>query len=194
MSSSLDRQSPARSRFATAAGTIAGFVAVLWAVEIVNTVLGNRLNSFGVRPWRLDGLAGLLFAPLLHNGWGHLISNTGPLLVLGFMILLSGVATWVRVTALVWVSGGIGAWLFGFPGSVHVGASGLVFGWIVYLVLRGVYARKPLQIGVGLLVLLAYGAVLWGVLPGRIGISWQMHLFGALGGGVAAWLEGRRTS
>jgi len=189
MSLNPEQERPTRSRFATAATTIGGFVLLLWVIELVDTLMGHRLDAFGVRPWDLGGLSGILFAPLLHLGWGHLIANTGPLLVLGFVILLSGVGTWLRVTAVVWLVGGLGTWLTGGPGSVHIGASGLVFGWIVYLVLRGVFSRSLLQIGVGVVILLAYGAILWGVLPGQFGISWQGHLFGAIGGGLAARLE-----
>lgn len=166
----------------------AGFVAVLWVSEIVDTVLGNRLDAEGIRPGDPDGLSGIVFAPLLHGGFGHLVANSIPLLVLGFLVLLSGVARWAAVTALVWVVAGIGTWFFGGAGTVHIGASSLVFGWLSYLILRGFVTRRPGQILVGVLVLLTYGGALWGVLPGQPGISWQGHLFGALGGVLAAWL------
>jgi len=165
----------------------AGFVAVLWVSEIIDTVLGNRLDAEGIRPGSTDGLSGVLFAPLLHGGFGHLIANTVPLLVLGFLILLSGVGQWAAVTAAVWVIGGLGTWLFGGVGTVHIGASGLVFGWLTYLIVRGLVTRHPWQIVVGLAVFLLYGGALWGVLPGQPGISWQGHLFGAIGGVVVAW-------
>jgi membrane associated rhomboid family serine protease len=165
----------------------AGFVAVLWVSEIIDTVLDNRLDAEGIRPGSTDGLSGVLFAPLLHGGFGHLVANTVPLLVLGFLILLSGVGQWAAVTAAVWVVGGLGTWLFGGVGTVHIGASGLVFGWLTYLIVRGLFTRRPWQIVVGLAVFLLYGGALWGVLPGQPGISWQGHLFGAIGGVVAAW-------
>jgi membrane associated rhomboid family serine protease len=165
-----------------------GFVAVLWVSEIIDTALGNRLDAEGIRPGSTDGLTGILFAPLLHGGFGHLIANTVPLLVLGFLVLLSGVGQWAAVTAAVWVVGGLGTWLFGGVGTVHIGASGLIFGWLAYLIARGLFTRRPWQIAVGVVVFLLYGGALWGVLPGQSGISWQGHLFGALGGLVAAWL------
>ena len=165
----------------------AGFVAVLWVSEIIDTALGNRLDAEGIRPGSTDGLSGILFAPLLHGGFGHLIANTVPLLVLGFLILLSGVGQWAALTATVWVIGGLGTWLFGGLGTVHIGASGLVFGWLTYLIVRGLFTRRPWQIVGGLAVFLLYGGALWGVLPGQPGISWQGHLFGAIGGVVAAW-------
>ncbi|WP_107766581.1 rhomboid family intramembrane serine protease [Nocardioides terrigena] len=170
-----------------------GFVAVLWVAEIVDTLLGNRLDAEGIRPGYSDGLSGIAFAPLLHAGFGHLIANSVPLLVLGFLILLSGVARWAAVTTLVWVVAGVGTWLFGGVGTVHLGASGLVFGWLTYLIVRGFVTRRPGQILVGIAVLMAYGGALWGVLPGQPGISWQGHLFGAIGGVLAAWwLSGGR--
>jgi membrane associated rhomboid family serine protease len=171
----------------------AGFVAVLWVSEIIDTLLGNRLDAEGIRPGDPDGLSGIAFAPLLHGGFGHLAANSVPLLVLGFLILLSGVARWIAVTTLVWLVAGVGTWLFGGVGTVHIGASGLVFGWLTYLIVRGLVTRRPGQIAVGVVVLLVYGGALWGVLPGQPGVSWQGHLFGALAGVMAAWwLSGGR--
>lgn len=169
-----------------------GFVGVLWLSEIIDTVLNNRLDSEGIRPGSTDGLSGILFAPLLHGGFGHLIANTVPLLVLGFLVLLSGLRQWVAVTAAVWLIGGVGTWLFGGAGTVHIGASGLVFGWLAYLIVRGFFNRQPAQILVGIAVFLMYGGALWGVLPGQPGISWQGHLFGAVGGVVVAWMLAAR--
>lgn len=171
----------------TAARVILGFVALLWALELLDTALDNRLDGWGVRPRSDEGLAGILFAPLLHLGWAHLAGNTVPLLVLGFLILLSGVQQWAVVTATIWLVGGFGVWLTADPWTVHLGASVLVFGWLIYLVLRGLFTRRLGQIALGVLVLVAYGGLLWGVLPGQPGVSWQGHLFGALGGGLAAW-------
>lgn len=171
------------------AGTLAGgFVALLYAIELADAVLSERLDSHGVRPRSDEGLLGIVFAPLLHGGWSHLVANTIPLLVLGFLLALSGVRTWVSVTAIVWVVGGLGVWLFGGSNTVHIGASGLVFGWLVHLIVRGIFARSLKQLALGVVVFLAYGSVLWGVIPSRPGISWEGHLFGALGGALAAWL------
>lgn len=175
-----------------AAQVIAGFVALLYVVELVDTLMGHRLDGAGVRPREVDGLDGILFAPLLHNGWPHLVANTVPLLVFGFLILLAGVARWLAVTAVVWVVGGVGTWLTGQPHSLHLGASVLAFGWLVYLLLRGIFSRNASQIALGVILLLVYGGVLWGMLPGQPGISWQGHLFGALGGALAAWWLGAR--
>ncbi|WP_332667705.1 rhomboid family intramembrane serine protease [Aeromicrobium sp.] len=171
------------------AGTVVGgFVALLYAIEVVDTVVSDRLDSHGVRPRTDEGLLGVVFAPLLHGGWAHLVANTIPLLVLGFLLALSGVRTWLSVTVIVWVVGGLGVWLFGDSNTVHIGASGLVFGWLVHLIVRGIFARSLRQLALGVVVFLVYGSVLWGVIPGRPGISWEGHLFGALGGALAAWL------
>jgi membrane associated rhomboid family serine protease len=186
--SATDRPAPPTRGWVLAATVIGGFVALLYAIELLDTLLDNRLDQEGVQPQDRDGLLGILFAPLLHVGWGHLAANTVPLLLLGFLILLSGVGHWLEVTAIVWVVGGLGTWLVAPPHTVHLGASVLVFGWLVHLILRGFFTRRPGQIVLGLVVLFLYGGVLWGVLPGQAGISWQGHLFGALGGGLAAWL------
>lgn len=166
----------------------AGFVALLYAVELLDAILPGSLDDNGVRPRSLDGLEGVALGPLLHGGWAHLLGNTVPLLVLGFLVGLSGVRTWLQVTAIVWVVGGAAVWLVAAPGTVHLGASGLVFGWLSYLVVRGVFSRHLGQIALGMVVLLVYGGLLWGVLPGRPGVSWESHLFGAAAGALAAWL------
>lgn len=176
-----------RDNWATAAIWSGGFVALLWVLEVVDTLLGNRLDAEGIRPGTTDGLLGVLLAPLLHGGFGHLLANTVPLLVLGFLVLLSGLARGLAATAVIWLVAGLGTWLFGGPGTVHLGASGVVFGWLTYLLVRGFLSRSPAQIAVGVGVFLVYGGLLWGVLPGRPGISWQGHLFGAIGGVIAAW-------
>jgi len=183
------------SRWGDAALVIGVFVGVLWALEVLDTILGHRLDRLGIEPREADGLWGILFAPLLHGGFGHLIANTIPALVLGFIILLSGGPVWARATGTIWIVGGVGTWLTGGANTVHLGASVLIFGWIVFLVLRGFFNRSALQIVVGLGVLLAYGGALWGVLPTTPGVSWQGHLFGAVGGGLAAfWMAERETA
>jgi len=181
---------PGRSRPLVAAQVIVGFVALLYLVELVDTLDRNRLDGYGIRPREVDGLDGIVFAPLLHHGWAHLAANTVPLLVFGFLILLAGVARWAAVTAVVWVVGGVGTWVTGQPHSLHLGASVLAFGWLVYLLLRGIFARDASQVALGAILLFLYGGILYGVLPGQPGISWQGHLFGALGGALAAYRFG----
>jgi membrane associated rhomboid family serine protease len=168
------------------------FVAGLYVIELLDQLSGSQLQRVGgLEPRETDGVDGILFAPVLHGPWDHLLANTVPLLLFGFLILLAGVQRWLVVTAVVWVVGGVGVWLTGGTGTVHIGASVLVFGWLSYLLLRGVFSRQPGQLALGVLLLVIYGGILWGVMPGQPGISWQGHLFGAIGGGLAAWQLGR---
>lgn len=184
---------PAPEPIRDSAVLVGGFVALLWVIEIVDTIVGNRLDDYGVRPRSDEGLLGIVFAPLLHGGFGHLLSNTLPLLVLGFLIALSGIGRALAATAVIWVIAGIGTWLIAPDNTNHIGASSLVFGFVTYLVARGFFTRQFGQIALGVLVLVVYGGILWGVLPGQPGISWQGHLFGAVGGVVAAALLATRT-
>ncbi|HWJ82287.1 MAG TPA: rhomboid family intramembrane serine protease [Nocardioides sp.] len=180
-----DRGLPAWQVAALGAG---GFTALLWLIEIVDTAMNHRLDQYGVQPRSGEGLLGIVFAPLLHGGWAHLEANTVPCLVLGFLTLATGLLRGLLATAVIWVVGGVGVWLVAGSNSDHIGASGLIFGWIVYLVVRGIVNRRLWEIALGLVVLLLYGSALWGVLPGQPGVSWQGHLFGAIGGGLAAVL------
>ena len=181
----LPAGSERRATWQRAAIVIAAFVAVLWVIEIVNAS-GADLTDDGIRPRQLGGLWGVLWAPLLHASFTHLESNTIPLLVLGFLVLLGGLARFGAVTATVWLVSGIGVWLLGGTNTVVVGASGLAFGWLAYIIVRGVFTRSLVQIALGLVILVVYGGLLWGVLPGASGVSWQAHLFGAVGGILAA--------
>ena len=190
------QQAPApekrRSTPGTAFQVILLFVGSLYVVELLDQLSGSHLQSIGgIEPRANEGLDGILFAPMLHGPWEHLLANTVPLLVFGFLLLLAGVRRWLEVTAVVWLVGGAGVWLTGGAGTLHIGASILVFGWLCYLLLRGVFSRNPGQLALGVILLLIYGGVLWGVLPGQPGVSWQGHLFGAIGGGLAAGWFGR---
>ncbi|WP_193605609.1 rhomboid family intramembrane serine protease [Nocardioides dongkuii] len=170
-----------------ALAVVGGFVVLLWALEVVDTASGHQLDGYGVRPRDDEGLVGILFAPLLHGGWGHLSANTVPVLVLGFLVLATGLTRGLAATGVIWVVGGLGTWLVAPANTVHLGASVLVFGWLTYLVVRGFVNRRGGEIALGIVVLLVWGGLLWGVLPGAAGVSWQGHLFGAVGGVVAAW-------
>lgn len=177
-----------RQLWSRAGVLIAGFVVLLYGIEGVDTLDDNQLDNAGIHPRSADGLWGILFAPLLHHGWPHLLGNTVPVLVLGFLALLAGIGRGLAATAIIWIVAGVGTWLTGGSGSVHLGASVLVFGWLTFLISRGWFARNIGQIILGLVVLALYGSVLWGVLPGQAGISWQGHLFGAMGGLLAGWV------
>lgn len=170
-----------------AAMIIAAFTGVLYVTEAVDTLLGGALDADGIRPRSVDGLDGILWAPLLHHGWQHLAANTVPVLVLGFFALAGGVGQFIAVTATIWLVGGLGTWLIGSP-HVHLGASVLIFGWLVFLLARGFFARSPGQVLLAVALFAMWGSVLWGVLPGVEGISWEGHLSGAVGGLIAARL------
>lgn len=172
---------------------VLAMAAVMWVVEIVDVVAGD-LDSAGIRPRDPEGLIGIVTAPFLHGGFGHLFGNTIPFLILGAVIALSGLMRVVSVTAIVALVGGLGVWLVAPAATLHIGASGIVFGFISYLIARGLYSRRALHLVVGVVVLFVYGGtLLFGFVP-TPGVSWQGHAFGALGGILAAWLLDRRQS
>jgi membrane associated rhomboid family serine protease len=166
--------------------------AVMWIVEVVDQVAGGRLDRNGIQPRDADGLDGVLWAPFLHDGFEHLIGNTIPFLLLGIGIALGGLARVAAVTAIVALVGGLGTWLVAPENTTHIGASGLVFGYAAYLVARGAFSRSLGQIAMGLVVVVIWGATLLQGLVPETGISWQGHLFGAVGGVGAAWVLHRR--
>lgn len=170
-------------------------VALMWLLEVVDLVLPLSLDQFGIRPRDTGHLAGVVLSPFLHLGFGHLLANTVSLLVLGGLLALATRHLWV-VTGAVVVLGGLGVWLLGGSGTVHIGASGVVYGYAAFLAVYGFVVRRFWPALVGLVVVLTYASLLWGVLPLRAGVSWQAHLFGALAGvAVAVWLgrQDRRT-
>jgi membrane associated rhomboid family serine protease len=166
---------------------IGAMVAVMWVVEVVNTVDDDSLSRhFGIRPRHTDGLDGIVLSPFMHGSWGHLIGNTIPFAVLGGLIALSGLIRVAQVTALVALMGGAAVWLVAGGNENHIGASGVVFGYAGYLVARGVFNRNLVHLAIGVLVAVLFGgSLLSGLIP-KFGVSWQGHLFGALAGVVAA--------
>lgn len=173
---------------------IGGFVVLLWLIEGVDQLIFRQsLDNFGVHPRSLVGLWGIIWAPFLHRGFQHLIANTGPILVLGTIILLSrSLRDFFTVSIIVVLVGGLGAWLIGPSSSVHLGASGLIFGYFGFLLLSAYFERSCRSIVIAIVVLLFYSGIIWGVLPQGNGISWQTHLFGFIGGWLAAYvLSGR---
>ncbi len=169
-------------------------VAVMWVSEIVDTAADHRLDQYGIEPRDADGLIGVVTAPFLHLGFGHLISNTVPFIAMGLAIALAGAARVVAVTAVVAAISGVGTWITAPENSVTIGASGIVFGYATYLISRGLFTRGMVDLGVGLLVIVFWGGALLGGLLPEQGISWQGHLFGAIGGIVAARLLARSSS
>ncbi|MCV7185603.1 rhomboid family intramembrane serine protease [Mycolicibacterium murale] len=186
------QQPKKRPAWMVGGATVVSFVVLLYVIEIFDQLSGHSLDRNGIRPLESDGLTGIIFAPLLHADWAHLVANTVPALVLGFLVTLAGMSRFIWATAIIWVLGGIGTWLIGDLGSQyetnHIGASGLIFGWLTFLLVFGFFVRSALQITIGIIVLFVYGGILWGVLPGTFGVSWQGHLCGAVAGVVAAYL------
>jgi membrane associated rhomboid family serine protease len=167
---------------------LAALVGLMWLVEIVDTAMNGALDRYGIISRDPEGLVGIVTAPFLHLGFGHLISNTLPLVTLGALIAISGAARLAAVTALVTVIGGFGTWLVSPPQTITIGASGLVFGYAAYLIARGLFNRRIGQVLVGVVVILVWGSALLGGLLPQDGISWQGHLFGGIAGVLAAWV------
>ncbi|MGO9929890.1 MAG: rhomboid family intramembrane serine protease [Mycobacterium sp.] len=189
-------QTKRRPAWMVGGATILTFVALLYLIELIDQLTRHSLDANGIRPLEADGLWGVIFAPVLHANWQHLMANTVPLLVLGFLMTLAGVSRFVWASVIVWILGGFGTWLIGNVGSNcgptdHIGASGLIFGWLAFLLVFGIFVRRFWDIVIGLLVLLAYGGILLGAVPELDkcgGVSWQGHLCGALAGVLAAYL------
>jgi membrane associated rhomboid family serine protease len=176
----------------THAIVLGSLVALMWAIEIADVfVFRGQLDSYGILPRQIVGLRGILFMPFLHGNFPHLIANTIPFIILGWMVMLREIRDFFVVTAVTMAVGGLGVWLFGSPGF-HIGASGLIFGYLGFLLLRGLFERSFGGIFLSVVVGFLYGGLIWGVLPGQPGVSWEGHLFGFLGGVLAARLLSRR--
>lgn len=176
------------SNVATQAKIIGVLITIIWMLETVDQLLlQHRLNRLGIVPRTQIGLRGILFAPLLHGTWNHLIANTLPFAVLGWFTLLHGVTEFTVATAVIWLVSGLGIWLFAAPNTIHIGASGIIFGYFGFLLSRSYFEQELLSAAVSVVVALLYGPLIWGVLPSRRrGISWQGHLFGFAGGILTA--------
>lgn len=169
------------------AAGVAGFVAMIWLVHGVATVVDWDPAPLGVRPGLAAGLPGILTAPLVHGSWGHLISNTLPLLILG-TALIYGTPQAARIAIpVIWLGSGLGVWLFARE-TVHIGASGLTYGLMFFLFTIGVLRRDRQSIALTLLTFFLYGGMIWGVFPLAAGISFEYHLFGAIAGILCAFL------
>jgi len=170
------------------------WVALLWVIEVIDVVSGHALDTLGISPRELDELPDVVPAAFLHFGFAHLAANSVPLLALGFLVALSGLGRLLAVVTVIVLASGLGVWLTAPAHSTTAGASGVVFGLLGYLLVRGFVNRSAGELAVGVLVGVVYGSVLWGALPTDSGISWQAHLFGLLGGVGAAFAvrAGRR--
>ncbi|MFN9363076.1 MAG: rhomboid family intramembrane serine protease [Pseudanabaena sp.] len=180
---------------------LAALVSTFWIIVILNEVLlenilvistgcGLRrgLNALGLVPHSFIGLRGILFAPFLHGGFYHVMANTVPFIILGWFVMLRNIKDFYFVSVMSALVGGVGTWLVGRPCSVHVGASGVIFGYFGYLLFRGYFEKSFVSIAIAIAIAISYVGIIWGLLPTRSYISWEMHLFGFIGGIIAAKL------
>jgi membrane associated rhomboid family serine protease len=166
-----------------------GIVALMWVVEIINSLDGGlHLSNDGIYARSVGHLWGILTAPFIHVSFAHLISNTVPFVFMGLIIALRGAARLALVTGIVILLGGLGTWLIAPANVSTVGASGVVFGYAAYLLTRGLFDRSVLEVLIGAVVGAVWGAALLSSLVPHQQVSWQGHLCGALAGVVAAWL------
>lgn len=177
----------AKSNFNLALKAALALTGFVWFVWLTDAYLGLGLARYGLRPRDLEGLVGIVTAPLLHSNLEHVFSNTGPLLISVTALLYLYPNSALRVIPMVWLGAGMLSWLIGRP-SIHIGASGFVYGVLAFVFLSGVFRQDFRSVGVSLMVWFLYGSMIWGVLPIRPGMSWEMHLSGAILGVIMAIL------
>jgi membrane associated rhomboid family serine protease len=175
---SIARLSPSLRNFKTQITLLTFFLGLMWGVECLNYVVNGSLDQYGIVPRTVPGLRGLLFAPFLHANFPHLIANTVPFVTLGWFVMLRRTSDFLWVSAMAMLVGGLGTWLIAPGNTVHVGASGVIFGYLGFLVARGYFERSLVSVLLSIAVGVVYGGLIWGVLPGQISISWQGHLSG----------------
>ncbi|NEA29765.1 rhomboid family intramembrane serine protease [Actinomadura bangladeshensis] len=164
---------------------IVSITAVMWVLEAFDYTTDGWLDRFGIQPRDVDDLPDIFTAPFMHAGFGHLMANTLPFLILGFIAAARGIAKFLVASLIIIVVGGLGVWFLSSANTL--GSSILIFGFFGYLVGRGIFERRLLDIGIAVAVVAVYGTMIFGVIPGDPGISWQGHLFGLIGGVLASW-------
>jgi membrane associated rhomboid family serine protease len=166
-----------------------GVLVVLWLVQIINAALGYELSfDYGIRARQVSSLPEILSAPFLHFSWAHIEGNSGPLFIFGFLAAYRGVKKFLGVSALIVICSGLGAWFTAGAGTVGAGASGVVFGYFGYIIVRGVFDRRPIDIVIGLVMALCFAYQFSLLIPAGEGIGWQAHLFGFVAGVLGGWL------
>lgn len=201
MNASLPTRSPGEGLAGGASRVLSAFIATLlllgacWAVEIANYLGDGSLSQrYGIQAHNGPTIWHIFTAPFLHANLDHIMANSVPLAIFGFLAALRGFARFVTVSLVIMVASGLGVWFLSSPGTVTVGASGLIFGYFGYLIARGFVEHRPFDIVVGLIIVLFYGTMIFGALPGQPGISWQAHMFGLIGGVIAAWSTRQRSA
>ncbi|QXO63721.1 MULTISPECIES: rhomboid family intramembrane serine protease [Morganella] len=167
------------------------FVLFLIAVQLLTTLTGGGLTALGIEPRTVNGLFGIFFAPFIHSSWGHLFSNLPPLVILSVLLMIPSVKHYIKASLFIIIVGGLLVWLFGRT-AVHVGASGWIFGLWALLIYQGIFRRKPLDIIIGIVVLIYYGGMISGLFPGQQFVSVESHLSGAVAGVLFGWLQYRK--
>lgn len=178
----IQQQLKNKSRIRSGFTFAIGFVVLIWVVQFLNVLSGERLSYYGIHPLDPSSLWHIATAPLLHANFQHLIGNTVPAAIFCFIIGMNGKRVFWEITLIIGLVAGLGTWFFGGVGTNHIGASGLIYGWLGYLIVRGIFNRDFKQILLGLALTFIYSGLFWGLLPTQPGVSWQGHLFGALGG------------
>lgn len=163
------------------------FTGVLWIIHLIQSVFNLSFIRLGILPRNKDGLIGIFTAPLIHKNFFHLLSNSIPLLISGFLIFLFYRKQAWAVIAFVYIMTGVCVWLFANNDAYHIGASGLIYGLLSYLFFNGIFRRDFKSVIIAVIILIFYGGIFWGIFPNQPGISWQSHLFGTLAGALASY-------
>ncbi len=184
----VDIRPARRSAFVNGALLIAWLAAAMWIAELLDYALPVEMDFWGIEPRTIDGLTGVVLGPFLHGDFGHLAANTVPFLVLGLLVAWRAGPALFRVLAVITILGGLGVWLLAPGNVITIGASGVVFGLLGYLVAAGAISRRPVDIVISVVVLLVYGGTLAGATPIGVGagVSWLAHLMGLAAGVLAA--------
>jgi membrane associated rhomboid family serine protease len=166
---------------------VAYFTVALWLIKIVESLTGAELYKYGINPGQISGLAGILWAPLIHSSFSHLFANTAPLLILGTALLYGYPKSAKIVVPVVYIGSGLGVWLFARQ-FYHIGASGLTFGFLFFVFTVGAIRWDRRAIALSMVVFFLYGSMIWGIFPNQPGISYESHFFGAITGIILAIL------
>jgi len=168
---------------------LGGFILFIWLIELVDWIIfDHSLDAYGIKPRSVSGLRGILFMPFLHADFGHVLANTLPFIILGGLVIMRRTRDFFIVSGMIILVSGLGVWFLGGSGTVHIGASALVFGYLGFLLLRAYFEWSLTSIIIAIVVGFMYSGLIWGVLPLQAGVSWQGHLFGFIGGVLAAYL------
>lgn len=163
------------------------FPVILWIIHLISLVLNLNLSRMGVFPRNLTGLIGIITSPLIHADFSHLISNTFPLIILGWIIFYFYRRVSYILFVFIYLITGLLVWIFARQ-VYHIGASGVVYGFVSFLFFSGIFRKDNKSVALALVITFLYGGLVWGMIPGLKDISWESHLFGAVTGLIAAYI------